>query len=294
MNPMNFTLRRSAFAPANAVFIIDCLSERDLQTGRSRLDELHDLLFALEPKRFEYNRNFVHRFKVGSAAEFAGCFEEIKGACALGIYPIIFIDAHGHPTEGLEMPSSEFVSWDELLERFAGVVNLTAGELTAVVAACHSMKAVENLRLPGRLPFAFYYGYSSEVKAGVVATETEMIYQSIFNDGGLSVLNLTNLQLKSFSEYDHIESLLAVVLLMSRAPVVLAKALPELSRNKLRAGLDKEAAKRGIPLSGSREKVNTMLNSGQIAIEVVKQSMHDTPRRQKVIEDIQAYLQSTS
>jgi hypothetical protein len=30
MDPTKFTLRRSAFSPGNAIFIIDCLSERDL------------------------------------------------------------------------------------------------------------------------------------------------------------------------------------------------------------------------------------------------------------------------
>ncbi len=293
MNSTKFTLRRSAFSPGNAVFIIDCLSEQDLQTGLSRLRELHDLLNAREPERFDYNKNFVHRFEASSAAKLAGCFEEITGACELGIHPIIFIDAHGHPTKGLEMPSGEFVGWDELLESFGCVVQHTAGELTVIVAACHSMKAVENLRLQKLLPFAFYYGYSSEVQAGVVAKETEVIYQSLFNDGGQSVLDAANLQLESFSEYDHIEDVLAAALLMAKAPEILAEKMPELSRAKVRADADKATAKKGLPLSGSRARVNHMLNSGQCAIEVVKNLMHDTPRRERVIQDILAYIQGT-
>lgn len=291
MDPTKFTLRRSAFSPGNAIFIIDCLSERDLQTGLSRLRELHDLLLARDPERFEYNKNFAHRFEAGSATKFAECFEEITGACELGIRPIIFIDAHGHSEKGLGTPSGEFIGWDELLDSLDSVTQRTGGELTVIVAACHSMKAVENLSLQKRLPFAFYYGYSSEVKAGVVDKETEVIYESLFNDGGRAVLNATSLQLKSFSEYDHVTDVLAVTLLSAKAPGVLAKMLPQLSRAKLRASADETVVNKGIPLSGSRVKVNHMLSSGQLAIKMVEQLMHDTPRRERVIQDIQAYIQ---
>lgn len=293
MDPTKFTLRHSAFSPGNAIFIIDCLSDRDLQTGRSRLQELHDLLNARDPERFDYNKNFAHRFEAHSAGEFVGCFEEITGSCELGIRPIIFIDAHGHPTKGLGVPSGEFVGWDELLECLNCVTQRAAGELTVIVAACHSMKAVENLRPKKCLPFAFYYGYSSEVQAGVVAAETEVIYQSLFNDGGQSVLNAKNLQLDSFSEYDHVLEVLAVALLIAKAPDIVADKLPQLTRSKLRAAADEATAKGGSPLSGSRAKLNQILNSGQLAIVAVSQLMHETPRRERVIEDIQAYIQGS-
>lgn len=292
MNPTKFTLRRSAFSPGNAIFIIDCLTELDMQTGLSRLRKLHDLLFERDPERFEYNKNFAHRFEASSAIEFAECFEKITGACALGIQPIIFIDAHGHSEKGLRMPSGEFVGWGKRLGHLGSVVHRTGGELTVVVAACHSMRAVENLRPQKQLPFSFYYGYSSEVKAGVVATETELIYESLINDGGKSVLSATNLQLGHFSEYDHIEDVLAVALLIAKAPNILAEMLPQLSRAKLRACIDKTIVAKGHRLSGSRLKANSLLNSGQHAIEAIKQLMHDTQRRERVIQDIQAYIQA--
>ncbi|KTS77724.1 hypothetical protein NS274_09220 [Pseudomonas oryzihabitans] len=121
-----------------------------------------------------------------------------------------------------------------------------------------------------------------------------MIYESLFNDGGQTVLNATSLQLKSFSEYDHVTYVLAITLLSAKAPDVLAKMLPGLSRAKLRASADETVVKKGIPLSGSRVKVNHILNSGQLAIKMVEQLMHNTPRRERVIQDIQAYIQSAS
>jgi hypothetical protein len=291
MDPTKFTLRRSAVSPANAIFIIDCLSERDLQTGRSRLQELHDLLLARDPQRFEYNKNFVHRFEARSAAQFAECFGEVIGACELGVRPIIFIDAHGHPELGLGMPSGELVGWSTLLESFNAVIQCTQGELTVIVAACHSMSALEHLNQQARLPFAFYYGYSSEVQAGVVEAETRIIYESLLGDGGAAILDATNLQLQCFSEYEHVQESLAIYLLMASAPATLASLLPELSRAKIRVFADGVSAEKGEPLSGARKKVNDLLNSGLMATKVVEQLMHDTYRRDRVIEDIKAYLQ---
>lgn len=291
MKPTNFTIRRSAFSPANAIFIIDCLNERDLQTGRSRLENLHDLLRSLDPERFDYDKDFVHRFRVSSAVEFAECFDAILTMCTLGIRPILFIDAHGHPQRGLEMPSREFVGWDLLLEKLGGIVKRTAGELTVIVSACHSMKALENMQINGRLPFSFYYGYSSDVMAGVVKTEAEMIYRSFFNDGGQSIMTATHLEIECFSEYDHIQDALAVALLMAKAPEILAKLLPQVSRANMRAAYDEKIAKSGKPQSGARKQLNEMLNSGQHAIGLVEQMMHDTARRASVIKDIHAYIQ---
>ncbi|MDH0625957.1 hypothetical protein N5C38_25520 [Pseudomonas chengduensis] len=291
MDATKFNLRRSVFSPGNAIFIVDCLSESELQTGRTRLQGLHDLLLAKDPERFDYNKEFIRRFEASSAAQFARCFEQITGACKLGIRPVIFVDAHGHAEKGLRMPRGDFVGWGALLEELRKVIQRTDGELTVIVAACHSMKAVESLTSLGRLPFAFYYGYSSTVKAYVLNEETKMIYESLLSDGGATVINAKKLQLKCFSEYDHVEDVLAFTLLIAKAPAVLAEKVPTFSRNKLRASVDKATFERGLPLSGARSKVNRMLNSGDICIQFVQQMMHATPRRKRVIEDIQAYIQ---
>jgi hypothetical protein len=291
MDPTKFTIRRSAVSPANAIFIIDCLSEQDLQTGRSRLQNLHDLLLSRDPEKFDDDKNFIRRFEANTASEFAECFEAIITACTLGIRPILFIDAHGHPELGLGMPSQELVGWNTLLELLEGVVGKTAGELTVIVAACHSMKAVESLRSNGRLPFSFYYGYSSNVMAGVVEKETEVIYKSLLNDGGQSIMSARNLELECWSEYDHVQDLLSMALLMAKAPSVLAEMIPQLSRANMRTAFDEVVAKNGMPQSGSRKKLNQLLNSGQHAIRLVEDMMHDTPRRDRVIQDIESYIQ---
>lgn len=290
MDPTKFTLRRSAFSPGNAIFIVDCLSSWELQTGRSRLQEMHDLLLARDPERYDYNKHFAHRFEARSADEFAERIQEILGACDLGIQPVIFIDAHGDPEKGLAMVSGGFVSWGELLASLRRIVERAKGELTVIVAACHSMAAVKNLPYAEAAPFSFYYGYSSNVLASVLEKETRFIYESLFNDGGQSVLNAKDLQLKSFSEYDHVELALAVALLSAKDPGTLAKMRPEMSRAKFRAAADEAIASSGRPLSGSRVRVNKMFNSGKLAIKVVEQMMHATPRRARVIEDIEAYI----
>lgn len=294
MEPTTFTLRHSAFSSANAILIVDCLGRQGLQTGRTRLQGLHDLLLELEPERFEYAKNFAWHFEADSAEELAGRFDEIKGACELGIRPILFIDGHGHPTKGLEMPSGEFVAWGHLLQYFQSIIQQSAGELTAIVAACHSMAAVKDLRPTERLPFAFYYGYPSEVPAGVVADETQIIYRSLLLDRGQSAMNTKGLKLKSYSEYDHAIPTVAMALLIARAPNTVAEKLPELTRSKLRKVFETSAIEKGIRLAGARKHLNRELRSGFLAIKLARQLMHDTPRLSGVIEDIHAYMQESA
>ena len=81
---------------------------------------------------------------------------------------------------------------------------------------------------------------------------------------------------------------------MADSPATLARLLPELSRAKIRVLADGVSAEKGEPLSGTRRKVNDLLNSGLMATKFVEQQMHKTHRRDRVIEDVQAYLQRDS
>ncbi|XCY75435.1 hypothetical protein QLG25_02705 [Pseudomonas sp. CBR-F] len=285
-----FTLRRSAHSPANAILTIGCLGAGDLQTGRSRLQGLHDLLLELDPDRFEYNRNFAHLFEAKSAAEFGAAFNAINDVCNIGISPILIIDGHGDERRGLQMPSGEWVSWSSLLECFQAITKRTQGQLTAIVAACHSMAAVKLVRADNKLPFSFYYGYPSTIPAGVVQDETEEIYRSLLQDRGKVLVSGHNLKIQSFSEYDHITPALASALLLSKSPMLSAKIQPELSRNKLNKELSVAMAQAERPLTGTRRRINEMLDSGELAMRIVRNLMHDTERLTRVIEDISAFM----
>lgn len=290
MEKQNFTLRRSAHSPANAILTVSCLGTGDLKTDRTRLQGLHDLLLELDPERFEYNRNFVHLFEAKSVAELSAAFHEINEVCDMGISPILIIDGHGDERRGMRMPNGEWVTWNSLLNFFQAIIERTQGQLTVIVAACHSMAAVKLVSSDKKLPFSFYYGYPSKIPAGVVQDETEEIYRSLLLDQGRILVDGHHLKIKSFSEYDHITPILASSLLLSKSPMLSAKIQPELSRNKLNQELSVAMARAHRPLTGTKRRINAMLESGELAVRAVSSRMHDTERLTRLIEDISAFM----
>ncbi|QXG29315.1 hypothetical protein [Pseudomonas viridiflava] len=290
MEKHNFTLRRSTHSPANAILTVSCLGTGDLQTGRTRLQGLLDLLLELDPERFEYNRNFAHLFEAKSVAELSAAFHEINEVCDIGISPILIIDGHGDERRGMRMPNGEWVTWNSLLNFFQAIIERTQGQLTVIVAACHSMAAVKLVSADKKLPFSFYYGYPSKIPAGVVQDETEEIYRSLLLDQGRILINGHHLKIKSFSEYDHITPVLASSLLLSKSPMLSAKIQPELSRNKLNQELSVAMARAHRPLTGTKRRINAMLESGELVVRAVSSRMHDTERLTRLIEDISAFM----
>ncbi|WDY56573.1 hypothetical protein [Pseudomonas sp. PSKL.D1] len=290
MESRNFTLRRSGNSPANAILTISCLSPEDLQTGRTRLQGLHDLLLELDAGRFEYNRNFAHLFEAESSGALSATFQEIYEVCDIGIDPILFIDGHGDELKGMRMPNGEWVSWKSLLEHFQPMIDRTRGQLTVIIAACHSMAAIKHVDSNRKLPFSFYYGYPSEISAGVVQDETEKIYRSLLLDHGKILVDEHRLRIECFSEYDHLTPALAPALLLSKSPTLSAQTQPELSRNEINKYISVEMARAGRPVKGTRHRINEILGSGALAVQIARNLMHDTERLERVIEDIYAFM----
>jgi hypothetical protein len=284
-----FQLRKIGFSEANAIFIVDCLGEGDLQTGRSRLQGMHDLLLEMDPDKYDYFRDFARHFEASNAQQFDESLGEIVRLCRIGIRPILFIDGHGHPEKGLRLPSGDHVSWLDLLCYCRKIIQTSAGELTVIVAACHSMKAIKHLGEEDRLPFAFYYGYPSTVSAGAIADDTKVIYQSLLRDGGETAMK-ADLRLQIFSEYEHVETHLATALLMASEPSILAGLMPGLSRSNVSRMFEQTALSQGLRLAGKRKALNSILNSGHLAVELVSKRMHDTRRLQMIIEDIHRFI----
>lgn len=290
MESRNFTIRRSGHSPANAILTVSCLSPGDLQTGRARLQGLHDLLLELDPDRFEYNRNFAHLFKAESSEDLSAIFQELCDVCDIGIDPILIIDGHGDEVKGMRMPNGEWVSWRSLLKHFQSMIDRTNGQLTVIMAACHSMAAINHIDSDRKLPFSFYYGYPSEIPAGVVHDETEKIYRSLLLERGKILVDGHRLKIKCFSEYDHIIPILASALLLSKSPILSAKTQPELSRNKLNQDLSVAIARANRPVRGTKHLFNGILASGELAVQIARSRMHDTERLERVIEDISAFM----
>ncbi|MNU00198.1 hypothetical protein D3C72_2432690 [compost metagenome] len=49
-------------------------------------------------------------------------------------------------------------------------------------------------------------------------------------------------------------------------------------------------ARAGSPVKGTRHRINEILGSGALAVQIARNLMHDTERLERVIEDIYAFI----
>lgn len=265
--------------------MIDCLGLSDQKSARRRHEGICDELMALASSTFEQDRTRVLHCKCADLNELVFLLSVIREYCQKGALPLLFIDGHGDREKGLKLPSGQFMGWDMYLDLLNHITLATGGELTVIAAFCNSMAIEPMLSLSARLPFSFYYGYTSEVPAGLVETETKMIYESLLRDGGQRFGELP-LQISSYSEYHHANQLIAPALLLAWAPETLAEIAPELSRGTLRAFYEQRQAANGVPLSGARKNFNKLIRGNELVSALVTSGMHDTPRRERYLYEI--------
>ncbi len=283
------TISNSSVSTADTIFIIDCLSPGELQTGKNRTEEIFNEVLRSEPNLSDDEIKKISHVYCSKLDDFLDLIQKIKDICRNGALPLLFIDGHGHSELGLQFPSGEYIGWDDYLNCLKMVTETTKGELTVVAAFCHSMKILGRIGVSDKLPFSFYYGYEDEVKAGTIEIETHEIIKKIIRDGGKGLRKNPG-SMTGYSEYDHVEKLILPAIALMKNPAELAMAMPELSKGQLRSRLDQKLASEGTPLSGSRKIFEKIINSSLLATELIKTVMHDTYRRKRLIDEVTSQI----
>jgi hypothetical protein len=165
----------------NSVQIIDGLRSDELQTATHLKDGLSDLNYEMETPYCQYH-------KVESRANFIVTLGEIRQQCALGLKPIIHIEAHGDNELGLSISDArELVSWTALCHSLRAINILTKNNTGVVMAACHGLYAIKPLTIHDPAPFYFLIGSEGEITAGELDSQMKKFYMSLFATSSLSV-----------------------------------------------------------------------------------------------------------
>lgn len=265
---------------ANSIFLIDCLGELDKHSARIREEGIRDSLQALSTKDINHDLSRIYLLQCRSRDNWAAAIIEIGDKCKKGLLPLVFIDGHGDAENGLAMPNGGFIGWQQYGHDLRAITDAAHGELTVVAGFCHSFTFVKHaITMTDKLPFGFYFGYKDEVRTSIVEDETQIIYESLINDGG-RVLDSRVLQISSFNEYDHALRLVGPVAFMAIAPRTLTAAMPQLSKAKFRSATERDAARQGNRLGARRALIKQVLNdTPRIAERLIDSCMHDTKRR---------------
>lgn len=288
-------IEREVVSSASTIFLIDCLSDRDKQSARTRHEGICDTLMSKSTKDIIHDTSRVFHERCQDRAEWTAAMNKIRDLSKRGLLPLVFIDGHGDSEKGLKLPSGEFISWKTYGVDLKTITDAARGELTVIAAFCHSFAFVQLVnKASDKLPFAFYHGYEGVVKAHVVDDETEVIYKSLIENGG-QTLDFDKMQISRYDDYDHAINLIAPVIMMRLAPKTLVAKAPQYSKAQMRASLKKQFAREGKPLGQIRNPLKQAINStAEVAVKLISSTMHETDRRRKFIEKILSVITQKS
>lgn len=280
---MNLKISRCTAAPANRIFLIDFLKDGDLQTGRGKHEKVRDEILALMPEQSPFISKQVFLRKTRTLNELSDLFKFIEQECDATTSPLIFLDGHGDKQRGLELPSGEFLGWADFNSELEKITGAAAGHSTVVASFCHSMAAVARPPLEKRLPTPFYYGYADEVPAGVVEKEGESIIQELLKTGTFVE---SGKAIQHFSEYDHVEMLIAPVLMKFLHPQKVFDKFPGLSKGNLRKLLHADIGRDFGTTKGLNKVLAQTLDPRILVRSIVEGAMHATERRTRLLTEI--------
>jgi hypothetical protein len=137
------------------IIIIESLEVNEIRTGEM-------LSQFIEGEARHNNLNIkVELHKVSHTMAFVKLLEQIKAdIISKGEIPLLHIECHGHPEDGLEFENSSLFSWESLSESLSLLNAATKFNLFVILSACfggHLLKQVSSAtESPG--------GFKSEVQ----------------------------------------------------------------------------------------------------------------------------------
>lgn len=289
MSIPDLNLKMSNTSNCNYIGILDCLNPvSDLSSPRRSYEDLRiELIGKDKPEKIEQNLQLI---TCGNKQIFLNCFKNLMHRFnAPGFKPIILIHAHGDKEKGMQLPDHSFVTWSELIALFGELTKQSNGDCTIISGFCHSFELIEHIPNNNKkLPFAFYYGYTNTISAGIVEDEMRTIYKSFIDDGGESLFELlSKLQIKSYSEFDFIMRFLTPVLAMAADPIELSKLAPRLSQKQLKKLVRR---KYNGPQRGLDNNIKSIVRNDTLAVKLIEDYMHDTERRAYVLQAVSSYF----
>nr|WDS96534.1 hypothetical protein VW1E2_00049 [Enterobacter sp.] len=289
MSIPNFTLKTSNTSSCNFIGILDCLNPaKDIASPKRHHEDLRIKLAGKDkPEKIEEN---LQSITCENKEDFLNFFKNLMQRFNVpGFKPIILIHAHGDKEHGLQLPDHSFLTWSELIELFDGLTKKCNGDCTIISGFCHSFELIKHIpKNVKKLPFAFYYGYTNIISAGIVEDEMSTIIQSFIDDGGKNIYNLLpKLRIKYFGEFDFIMQFLAPALAMAADPKELSKLAPLFSQELIRKSVRREH--KG-PQRGIDKIIKSIVRNDTLVVNLIETYMHDTERKKYVLKAVGNYF----
>lgn len=125
-----------------------------------------------------------------------------------GIRPIVHLDMHGSPSDGIKAGNG-FLDWESLGNALRDLNSTTGNKLLVVGGACHSLSTIRSLDIHSASPFYALIAPEGEVLTGVLEEKVVPFYETLFKTGSL---DQAVAQLGQPFRYVHCKKVLFIIL----------------------------------------------------------------------------------
>lgn len=117
---------------------------------------------------------------VTNRGELIRVMNELSEHATRGLRPILHVDAHGSPKDGMLLaPSGDRVEWADMIELLRTLNVATRNNLVSVFALCFGLHIYKQVSLKRPAPSYLFFAPPSEITVGFLEAQTLAFYQHI-------------------------------------------------------------------------------------------------------------------
>lgn len=163
----------------NRIVIIQSLETGDAETGRA----LHEHITANE--RFVAARLPIEILNCGYAGQFLELIQKLTQEATTGNVPLLHVECHGDPKEGLEFQNGSTLHWEELASALLPLNRASRFNLLAVFSACFGAHFLGQMGAINPAPCWCLVAPTEKVSPGELMAGFRAFYSGLFNNGDM-------------------------------------------------------------------------------------------------------------
>jgi len=112
--------------------------------------------------------------------------DDVKEKAKTGMKPIVHFETHGNKDLGLHISATgEFISWQELADKFREINVISNNNLGIVMAACFGLYAIRPIKIFDPSPFFILISSDEEIDIDYINSQIWMFYDTLFSSGNI-------------------------------------------------------------------------------------------------------------
>lgn len=156
------------------IVIVQSLEPTEVQTG-TILSKYIEAQIGLNGRNIP-----IDVIECGDAAQFKSLMQQLIQDATTGIIPLLHVECHGDPVDGLEFANGSTLRWDEIASQLVPLNLATKFNLLAVFSACFGAHFISQMGAMSPAPCWCVVAPTEMVDPGEIMAGLRVFYEALF------------------------------------------------------------------------------------------------------------------